>query len=88
MQHQDTEISFSFTVEEMNLIREALGVMPHDEAAPLIEKIYWTVYDHIFREEDSSDEPEQHEFSLHEYRYGVKKDGTPKKRPGRAPKEA
>jgi hypothetical protein len=71
MQHQDTEISFLFTVEEMNLIREALGVMPHDEASPIIEKIYWTVYDHIFREEDSSDEPEQHESNLGEYPYGV-----------------
>jgi hypothetical protein len=88
MQHQETELSFLFTVNEVSLIRHALGAMPHDEVRPVLEKIYSVVADHLFGEEDSSDEFEQHEFSLHKYRYGVKKDGTPKKRPGRAPKEA
>jgi hypothetical protein len=88
MQHQDTEISFSFTVEEVGVIRDALGQMPHDEVRPIVEKIYSTIHDHVFgKEEDFSDEDEQHEFKLYEYPFGVKKDGTPKKRPGRARKE-
>lgn len=68
-------IKFEFDADEMEIIRAALGQMPHDDVQAIIQKIYIVVQTQVLGEEVSLDAP-----------WGRKKDGTPKKRPGRAPK--
>ena len=100
---QDNEISFSFTPEEADLIRIALGKMPHDDVQVIISKMYITVHDHVFG--DAGERPaapkkrrakksrlmrsltSRKVEKTDDAPWGLKKDGTPKKRPGRAPKE-
>lgn len=101
---QDDEISFSFTPEEADLIRIALGKMPHDDVQLIVAKMYETVRDHVFGQvgtrPTAPKKPRAKKSRLTQILtskkvektadapFGLKKDGTPKKRPGRAPKEA
>jgi hypothetical protein len=101
MNSQDNEISFLFSVDEADVIRAALGKMPHDEAQPIVMKMYETVRNHVFGVGDEQRiAPKRRAVKKSRLRlslergpkkadspFGVKKDGTPKKRPGRAPKE-
>ncbi len=104
--NNDTELSFSFNLEEVETIRAALGQMPHDDVNVIIHKIYQTVHSHVFDEIDSPiqviEAPKPKTAAAKKRRvkrpakkpvertgeapYGLKKDGTPKKRPGRPAK--
>lgn len=74
-----TPINFSFNSDEINIIRSALGRMPHDDVQPIIVKIYETIKDKFTKKE----EPPKQES---EAPYGYKLDGTPRGRPGRKAK--
>ncbi len=112
MDSQDTAISFSFTAEEAEIIRTALGKMPHDDVQLIVVKMYQTVHDHVFGSDEDPPpaikrsvtkksrlrrslerKPKKSRLAMTpqeksaEAPYGLKKNGTPKKRPGRAPKE-
>lgn len=76
-------INFSFNSEEMNIIRAALGRMPHDDVQPIIVKIFQTVQDEVINKRSPVQQEEQPKAQ-----YGYKADGTPRKRPGRPMKRA
>lgn len=71
-------INFSFDPEEMEIIRSALGRMPHDEVQSIILKISLTVREDWINECNSIKHEEDQEAP-----YGYKLDGTPRSRPGR-----
>jgi hypothetical protein len=75
-------INFSFDSEEMNIIRSALGRMPHDDVQPIIVKIFQTVQDEVINKRSPIKQEEQQEAP-----YGYKIDGTPRARPGRKAKK-
>lgn len=75
-------INFSFDSEEMEIIRSALGRMPHDEVQSIILKIFQTVRDEMINERNSIKYEEEQEAP-----YGYKMDGTPRARPGRKSKK-
>lgn len=75
-------INFSFDSEEMEIIRSALGRMPHDEVQSIILKIFQTVRDEMINERNSIKHEEEQEAP-----YGYKMDGTPRARPGRKSKK-
>lgn len=77
-----TPINFSFNSEEINVIRSALGRMPHDDVQPIIAKIFQTVKDEVINKRSPIKQEEQQEAP-----YGYKMDGTPKARPGRKAKK-
>lgn len=104
MYSQDSAISFLLTPEEADIIRAALGKMPHDDVEPIIIKMYETVRNHVFGnvgERPAAPKKRRAKKSrlmrsltskkiekTNDAPWGLKKDGTPKKRPGRAPKVA
>lgn len=75
-------IGFFFYPEEAEIIRRALGKQPHDEVQDIILKMLQTVENHVFGEDDLLP-VEKMPRKAKEAPWGYKKDGTPKKRPGR-----
>jgi hypothetical protein len=79
-------INFSFTPEEAETIRYALGKLPHDDVQGIVIKMYQTVEHHVFGDDDQTYKRTRKPRKTKEAPYGHKKDGTPKKRPGRPAK--
>jgi hypothetical protein len=75
-------IGFFFYPEEAKIIRRALGKQPHDEVQDIILKMYQTVENNVFGKDDLLP-VEKMPRKAKEAPWGYKKDGTPKKRPGR-----